>query len=268
MRVLLNTSCLYDFIDRPGTLSDTERRFSACARDRVLCDHCLDPGNAVKDNARRTSGERRGRLSPEDALTVMENQDVTILSMTECHATCRLKIPPDHKDPFAGLLRVQAQADSLRFLTVDRRLAGHLLLVPVHQLEHANSFHGAQVNAGHAGARHWRTLPEVYRPRGPDDLRHVKGFGNFGRPRDPASRQAGLTLESAREPHTLGRLEKRVSGRRENRPIRLRATGNRSFRNLFRFTYSTVHRGIARLSARIPGTGLVVLLPGSRCLSA
>ena len=135
MRVLLDTSYLFDFMDRPGKLLDSERRFLS-ARGRELYVSAVSIWEMrLKHDTRHPSGERKSRFSPDDVLNALEDQDVTLLPMTVRHAARGLDVPLDHKDPFDELLLVQAQEEGLRLLTVDRRLAGHPLAVAARELE-------------------------------------------------------------------------------------------------------------------------------------
>ena len=135
MRVLLDTSYLFDFMDRPGKLLDSERRFLSARGTEFYVSAVSIWEMRLKHNTRHPSGERKSRFSPDDVLTALEDQDVTLLPMTVRHAACGLDVPLDHKDPFDELLLVQAQEEGLRLLTVDRRLAGHPLAVAAHELE-------------------------------------------------------------------------------------------------------------------------------------
>ncbi|MCE2540728.1 MAG: PIN domain nuclease, partial [Acidobacteria bacterium] len=72
---------------------------------------------------------RKSRFDPEDVVAALEQQDVTFLPMTMVHAVKRLDLAIPHRDPFDELLLVQAQAEGLRLLTVDRRLVGHPLAI-------------------------------------------------------------------------------------------------------------------------------------------
>ncbi len=51
------------------------------------------------------------------------------LPLTLRHAAAVLTHPLEHKDPFDGLLLVQAQEEGLRLLTRDERLVEHPLAV-------------------------------------------------------------------------------------------------------------------------------------------
>ena len=134
MRVLLDTSYLFDFMDRPGLFSDSERRVLEARETELHVSAVSIWEMRLKHNARHPSGERKSRFSPGDVLAALEDQDVTFLPMTMRHAAGALETPLDHKDPFDELLLVQAREEGLRLLTVDRRLAGHPLAVAAHEL--------------------------------------------------------------------------------------------------------------------------------------
>ncbi len=135
MRVLLDTSYLFDFMDRPGKLLESERRILT-ARDAELFVSAVSIWEMrLKHNARHPSGARKSRFSPDDVVAALEDQEVTFLPMTIRHAARGLETPLDHKDPFDELLLVQAQEEGLRLLTVDRRLLGHPLAAAAHELE-------------------------------------------------------------------------------------------------------------------------------------
>lgn len=135
MRILLDTSYLFDFMDRPGKFGKTERRALAARGTDLHVSAVSIWEMRLKYNARHRSGERKSRFTPEDVVAALEDQDLTFLPMTMRHAVCELAVPLDHKDPFDELLMVQAQEEGLRLLTVDRNLAGHPLAIAVHELE-------------------------------------------------------------------------------------------------------------------------------------
>ncbi len=135
MRVLLDTSYLYNFMDRPGKFLDAERRILAARETEFYVSAVSIWEIRLKHNARHLSGARKSRFSPKDVINALEDQDVTFLPMTVSHAAQSLETPLDHKDPFDELLLVQAQEEGLRLLTVDRRLVGHPLAVAANELE-------------------------------------------------------------------------------------------------------------------------------------
>ena len=135
MRILLDTSYLFDFMDRPGMFPDAERRVLAARGTYFYVSAVSIWEMRLKHHARHRSGERKSRFSPEDVVAALEDQNLTFLPMTMRHAASGLEIPLDHRDPFDELLLVQAQEEGLRLLTADRRLIGHPLAVSAHEFE-------------------------------------------------------------------------------------------------------------------------------------
>ena len=135
MRVLLDTSYLFDFMDRPGRFPDSERRILASPGTELYVSAVSIWEIRLKHNARHRSGAQKSRFSPEDVLEALEDQNITFLPMTMLHAARALQTPLGHKDPFDELLLVQAQEEGLRLLTVDRGLIGHPLAITAHELE-------------------------------------------------------------------------------------------------------------------------------------
>ena len=135
MRILLDTSYLFDFMDRPGKLLDSERRFLSARGMELYVSAVSIWEMRLKYSARHASGQRKSRFSPTDVFNALEDQDVTLLPMTVGHAARELDVPVEHKDPFDELLLVQAQEEGLRLLTVDRRLAGHPLAIAGRELK-------------------------------------------------------------------------------------------------------------------------------------
>lgn len=133
MRILLDTTYLYRFMEATAALTESDRRFFS-ARDLQLHASAVSIWEMrLKHSARHASGERKSRFDPNDVIPVLENQGVTFLPMTIRHAACALETPLGHRDPFDELLLVQAQEEGLRLLTVDRLLAGHPLAVASHE---------------------------------------------------------------------------------------------------------------------------------------
>ena len=135
MRVLLDTSYLFNFMDRPGKLLESERRILTARGAELFVSAVSIWEMRLKHSARHSSGARKSRFSPDDVVAALEDQEVTFLPMTIRHSACELETPLDHKDPFDELLLVQAQEEGLRLLTVDGRLVGHPLAVAAHELE-------------------------------------------------------------------------------------------------------------------------------------
>ena len=134
MRVLLDTSYLFDFMDKPGALSDFERRTLAAPGTNFYVSAVSIWEMRLKHNSRHRSGERKSRFSPADAVAALQDQDITFLPMSMRHAAGELETPLSHKDPFNELLIVQAQEEGLRLLTVDKLLVGHPLTVTLQEL--------------------------------------------------------------------------------------------------------------------------------------
>ena len=129
MRILLDTSYLYDFMDRPGKFMESDRRLLSARQVQLYVSAVSIWEMRLKHNARHASGERKSRFSPDDVVSALEDQEVTFLPMTMRHATRDLETPLDRKDPFDEMLLVQAQEEDIKLLTVDRHLAGHPLAV-------------------------------------------------------------------------------------------------------------------------------------------
>lgn len=129
MRILLDTSFLYDLMDAPGKLADFRHRILASGETRLYVSAVSIWEMRLKHSARHASGERKSRFDPNDVIPVLENQGVTFLPMTIRHAARALETPLGHRDPFDELLLVQAQEEGLRLLTVDRLLVSHPLAV-------------------------------------------------------------------------------------------------------------------------------------------
>ena len=129
VRVLLDTTYLYRFMEATAALTEQDRRFFAARGLQLNASAVSIWEMRLKYNARHASGERKSRFDPNDVIPVLENQGVTFLPMTIRHAARALETPLAHRDPFDELLLVQAQEEGLKLLTVDRLLAGHPLAV-------------------------------------------------------------------------------------------------------------------------------------------
>lgn len=129
VRVLLDTTYLYRFMEATAALTEQDRRFFAARGLQLNASAVSIWEMRLKYNARHASGERKSRFDPNDVIPVLENQGVTFLPMTIRQAARALETPLAHRDPFDELLLVQAQEEGLKLLTVDRLLAGHPLAV-------------------------------------------------------------------------------------------------------------------------------------------
>ena len=129
MRILLDTSYLFDLMGAFGRFRDAERRFFEEHAARLHASAMSIWEMRLKYHARHASGARKSRFDPEDVFPALEQHDMTFLPMTTAHAARRLQVPIPHRDPFDELLLVQAQEEGLKLLTHDRRLVGHPLTV-------------------------------------------------------------------------------------------------------------------------------------------
>ena len=134
MRVLLDTSYVYDFMDRPGKIPDWERQVLVVRETEFFVSAVSIWEMRLKYNARHPSGTRKSRFSPEDVMAALQDLDVRFLPITMLHAARTLETPVDHNDPFDELLLVQAQEEDLVLLTRDRRLVRHPLAIGAQDL--------------------------------------------------------------------------------------------------------------------------------------
>ena len=131
MRILLDTSYLYDLIETHGKFSDRERRFFTEREIEIYVSAVSIWEMRLKYRAHHRSGERKSPFDPNEVVAMVEEQDMTILPMTMKHAACELETPIPHRDPFDELLLVQAQEEGLKLLTADRQLVDHPLAITV-----------------------------------------------------------------------------------------------------------------------------------------
>ena len=129
MRILLDTTYLYRFMEATAALTENDRRFFGARELQLYASAVSIWEMRLKHSARHASGERKSRFDPNDVIPVLENQGVTFLPMTIRHAARALETPLGHRDPFDELLLVQAQEEGLKLLTVDRLLVSHPLAV-------------------------------------------------------------------------------------------------------------------------------------------
>ena len=129
MRILLDTSYLYDLMETSGKFSDNERRFFAEQEAQLYVSVVSIWEMRLKYRARHPSGKRKSPFNPNDVLAMVEGQDLTIVPLTMQHAARELESPVLHRDPFDELLLVQAQEEGLKLLTADRQLIEHPLAI-------------------------------------------------------------------------------------------------------------------------------------------
>ena len=127
MRVLLDTSYLYNLLTSRESFSDTERLVLTNQAIQLYVSAVSIWEIRLKLQARGRSGQSGVPFAPEDVIAVLEEQDVTFLPMTISHAARQLETPIVHRDPFDEMLLIQAQEEGLKLLTVDRRMVDHPL---------------------------------------------------------------------------------------------------------------------------------------------
>lgn len=129
MRILLDTSYLYQLMDAPGRTSDAEKFMLSNPNVTLFVSAVSIWEMRIKFAARHPSGARKSAHEPAAVISVLEDQAVTFLPMTVAHAAATLDHPPPHKDPFDEMLLLQAQEEGLKLLTIDRQLIGHPLAI-------------------------------------------------------------------------------------------------------------------------------------------
>jgi PIN domain nuclease of toxin-antitoxin system len=129
VRILLDTSYLYDLMEAPGKLLEAERTFFESDELELYVSAVSIWEMRLKHGVRHRSGTRKSPFAPNEVIAVLTGQDVTLLPMTATHAARTLETPLEHRDPFDELLLVQAQEENLKLLTTDRRLASHPLTI-------------------------------------------------------------------------------------------------------------------------------------------
>lgn len=131
MRVLLDTSFLYDLMEAYGEFPDSVRRLLA-EQDAALYVSAVPLWEMrLKHRAFHRSGDRKSPHNPNEVLAILQEHNVTFLALEPRHATRELDTPIPTRDPFDELLLVQAQEEGLRLLTADRQLAEHPLGITV-----------------------------------------------------------------------------------------------------------------------------------------
>ncbi len=129
MRVLLDTSFLYDFMAAYGEFPEAARTLIRETRARICVSAASIWEMRLKHRALHPSGERKSPWDPNDVIEMLAEHDITFVPVEAHHAARNLEVPLQHKDPYDELLLVQAQEEGLRLLTRDRRLTGHPLAI-------------------------------------------------------------------------------------------------------------------------------------------
>ncbi len=129
MRILLDTSYIYDLAMERWDFSKEERSVLSDRNTHFYVSAVSIWEMRIKFNSRYSSGRRKSELNPEHVVRLLAEHGLSFLPMTPDHAACSLKVPITHKDPFDELLLTQAQQENLRFLTKDRLMLGHPLVI-------------------------------------------------------------------------------------------------------------------------------------------
>ncbi|WP_083224648.1 type II toxin-antitoxin system VapC family toxin [Sphingomonas panacis] len=132
MRVLLDTHILLWMARSPQKLSRFERGILASEDVSLLVSVISIWEIRIKWQKFDRNGVRKGELSPEDALTYVERNDLALIPLSGADFTTRLEPPLVHNDPFDEMLLVHAARRDAKLLTRDRQLIGHpLAITPV-----------------------------------------------------------------------------------------------------------------------------------------
>lgn len=135
MRILLDTSYVYALTTGRWDFSEMEKAILTDRNTQFYVSAVSIWEMRIKFNARNRSGRRKSEFNPEDVVRLLAEHGMIFLPMTPSHAACPLEVPIANKDPFDELLLVQAQQENLRFLTTDRMMFGHPLVVGKHLAE-------------------------------------------------------------------------------------------------------------------------------------
>lgn len=82
MRILLDTSYVYDLMETRGQFSDGERRFFAAQEAQLYVSAVSIWEMRLKYRTRNPSGDRKSPFDPNDVVTMVEGQEMIILPMT------------------------------------------------------------------------------------------------------------------------------------------------------------------------------------------
>jgi PIN domain nuclease of toxin-antitoxin system len=125
--LILDTHYVYAIVGAPGRLSRNETRFLAQSRERFVVSAVSIWEIRIKWNSLHPSGARKGPQSADQVLDLLTRRPIDFLDLKPHHAAVTLLQPLAHSDPFDELLLAQAQAEGVRLLTRDARLASHPL---------------------------------------------------------------------------------------------------------------------------------------------
>ena len=106
MRVLLDTSYLYNLVASRDRFSDAERLILTNQSIQIYVSAVSIWEIRLKLQARGRLGDRGVPFTPDEVVAALEEQDVTFLPMTIGHAARQLETPIPHRDPFDEMLLV------------------------------------------------------------------------------------------------------------------------------------------------------------------
>ena len=133
-RVLLDTHYIVFLAAAPDRLKAAERDFLEHAGEPLLVSAISLWEIRIKWDARNRFGERKGPVSPQTALRVLQSRAdrFRLAPLTvEQPAMGPLDPPIAHGDPFDEMLLLQAEAEGARLLTRDKNLASHPLALTI-----------------------------------------------------------------------------------------------------------------------------------------
>ena len=93
MRILLDTSYLYDLMETRGKFSDGERRFFAEREAQLFVSAVSIWEMRLKFRSHHPSGKRKSPFNPSDVVAMAQGQNLTILPMTIQNAAGELDSP-------------------------------------------------------------------------------------------------------------------------------------------------------------------------------
>lgn len=125
MRVLLDTHYLIWMIGDTGMLGKAERDLLTDPENQLLVSPVSIWEIRLKWQTLDRNGERKGALSPADAIAFIEDNEIALTDLSGADCAAELATPLAHRDPFDEQLLIHAQCLDAKLLTRDRLLASH-----------------------------------------------------------------------------------------------------------------------------------------------
>lgn len=129
MRLLFDTHIAIWAAINQSNLTEGERAVIAAATPVISAVSIWEA--KLKWQSFYASGDRKGVIAPDQLLAFALGLGWAVLPLTAQHSAATLRHPPSHSDPFDELLLVQAQEESLKFLTRDAKMIRHPLALVV-----------------------------------------------------------------------------------------------------------------------------------------